>query len=298
MELRQLRYFLALARTLNFTHAAAASHIAQPPFSRQIRALEQELGAPLVNRRSRPLALTPAGELVQQRALEILARVDRIGRDARLLAKTGRRPFRIGLETIMLYGRFAELMRELKGANPQFHIDVVEMPAERQFLALKEGEIDIGFSRTQVTDPDISQVSLRQEPLFAALSALHPLATGAPAPLSLKDLGEQTLILFPAGARAGQPSSLHALFAERGFRPKEIIDAGDLQVALGLVAADYGVCVVPEAAQRMRGSDVCYRLLDEPGWTSPIVMSWLRNEQSQLVSSIQASLEKLSTAAG
>jgi DNA-binding transcriptional LysR family regulator len=182
MELRQLRYFLALARTLNFTHAAAESHIAQPPFSRQIRALEEELGVPLVNRRSRQLTLTPAGELMQQRASEILTRIDRVGHDARLLATMVRRSFRIGLQTIILYGRFPELLRELRGANPHLHIDVVEMHAERQFIALKEGRIDVGFGRTRVMDADIAQVNLRQGPLFAALSARHPLAdlgTGA-----------------------------------------------------------------------------------------------------------------------
>jgi LysR family transcriptional regulator, benzoate and cis,cis-muconate-responsive activator of ben and cat genes len=297
MELRQLRYFLALARTLNFTHAAAESHIAQPPFSRQIRALEEELGTPLVIRRSRQLALTPAGELVQQRASEILGRVERIAQDARLLGETGRRQaFRMGLETTILYGRFPELMRELRDANPHLHIDVVEIPDERQVLALKEGRIDVGFGRTRIADPDIAQSNLRQEPLFAALSAHHPLADGAPAPLSLSDLAEQTFILFPAGAPTGHRSSLHALFTERGFRPKEIIEASELQVALGLVAADYGVCIVPAAVQRMRGSDVCYRLLDEPGWTSPILMSWLRGEQPLLVNSIHESLDKISQA--
>jgi LysR family transcriptional regulator, benzoate and cis,cis-muconate-responsive activator of ben and cat genes len=220
MELRQLRYFLALARTLNFTHAAAESHIAQPSFSRQIRALEEELGVPLVNRRSRQLTLTPAGELVQQRASEILTRIDRVGHDARLLATTGRRAFRIGLETIILYGRFPELVRELRGANPHLHIDVVEMHAERQFIALKEGRIDVGFGRMRVTDADIAQVNLRQEPLFAALSAHHPLADGAPAPVALRDLAEQTFIVFPAGAPTDRPSSLHALLRRTWLPPK------------------------------------------------------------------------------
>lgn len=295
MELRQLRYFLALARTLNFTHAAAESHIAQPPFSRQIRALEEELGVPLVNRRSRQLTLTPAGELVQQRASEILARIDRLGQDARRLGKTGRPPFRMGLETVILYGRFPELMRELRSANPHLQIDVVEMPAEQQSAALKEGRIEIGFGRIRVSDPEIVQVDLRQEPLFVALSAHHPLAAGAPGPLSLRDLAEQTFILFPAGVSPNRPGSLHAMFSERGFQPKEIIDAAELQVALGLVAADYGVCIVPAVAQRMRDSDVCYRLLDEPGWTSPILMSWLRGEQPPLTSSINELLRKILT---
>ncbi|WP_167338370.1 LysR family transcriptional regulator [Paraburkholderia oxyphila] len=293
MELRQLRYFLALARTLNFTHAAAESHIAQPPFSRQIRALEEELGIALVDRRSRQLTLTVAGELVQQRASEILARIDRLSQEARHLERTGQRSFRIGLETIVLYGRFPELLRELRAANPHAKIDLVEMPAGQQVVALKEGRIDIGFGHIRVSDPEISQVHLRQEPLFVAVSAHHPLAINAPEPLSLRDLADQTFIVFPTGASPEHPGSVHALFAERGFRPSEIIDVGELQVALGLVAADYGICIVPAVVQRMRGSDVCYRLLDEPGCTSPILMSWLRSEQPALMNSINELLGRI-----
>lgn len=195
----------------------------------------------------------------------------------------------------MLYGRFPKFLRELRRVNPHLHIDVVEMHANQQFIALKEGRIDVGFGRTRVTDADITQVNLRQEPLFLALSVHHPLADGAPAPVTLRDLAEQTFILFPAGTPTDHPSSLHALFAERGFRPKEIIDAGELQVALGLVAADYGICIVPAMVQRMRASDVCYRPLDEPGWSSPILMSWLRREQSPLMSSIHELLVNILT---
>ena len=80
------------------------------------------------------------------------------------------------------------------------------------------------------------------------------------------------------------------------FGPKEIIEVSELQVALGLVAADYGICIVPAVVQRMRGSDVCYRQLDEPGWTSPILMTWLRGDQPPLVSSINELLGKILTA--
>lgn len=296
MELRQFRYFLALARTLNFTHAAAESHIAQPPFSRQIRALEEELGVALVNRSSRQLTLTSAGELVQQRASEILARIDRLVQETEHLGKTGQRSFRIGLETIILYGRFPELLHELRRTNPNVQINLLEMPARQQIVALKEGRIEIGFGRIRVSDPEIVQVHLTQEPLFVALSAHHPLAAAAPGPLALRDLAEQTFIQFPAGVSPEDPGSLHALFAQREFRPREIIDAGELQVALGLVAADYGVCIVPSVVQRMRGSDVCYRLLNEPGWTSPILMNWLRGEQPPLMHSINELLGKILTA--
>jgi DNA-binding transcriptional LysR family regulator len=89
MELRQLRCFLALVRTPNFTRAAAEAHMAQPPFSREIRQLEEKLGTPRINRRSRQLTLTPAGELLRQHASEFLARLDRLAHDLRLLAQPG-----------------------------------------------------------------------------------------------------------------------------------------------------------------------------------------------------------------
>ena len=296
MELRQLRYFLALARTLNFTYAAAESHIAQPPFSRQIRKLEEELGTSLVNRQSRQLTLTPAGELVQRYASEILARVDRLAPDARLLAQTSQRAFRIGLETTILYGRLPELLRELRETNPQLRFELLEMAAAQQAAALTEGRIEIGFGRERITDPALAQILLREESFFAALPVHHRLAHDAPAPLSLRDLADETFILCPAGAATLHSSTPRGLPADGGFRPKEVIEVGDLQVALGLVAADYGICIVPAVVQRMRGTDVCYRQLDEPGWTSPILMTWLQGYQPSLVSSTNELLGKMVTA--
>jgi LysR family transcriptional regulator, benzoate and cis,cis-muconate-responsive activator of ben and cat genes len=296
MELRQLRYFLALARTLNFTYAAAESHIAQPPFSRQIKKLEEELGTSLVNRRSRQLTLTPAGELVRRHASEILARVDRLAPDARLLARTSQRAFRIGLETTILYSRLPELLRKLREANPHLQIELLEMAPEQQAAALTEGRIEIAFGRARISDPALAQVLLREESFFAALPVHHPLARAAPAPLSLRDLADETFILCPVGALTHQPSTPRGLLADGEFRPKEIIEVGDLQVALGLVAADYGICIVPAVVQRMRSSDVCYRQLDEPGWRSPILMTWLQGYQPPLLSSINELLGKMLTA--
>jgi LysR family transcriptional regulator, benzoate and cis,cis-muconate-responsive activator of ben and cat genes len=297
MELRQLRYFLALARTLNFTRAATESHIAQPPLSRQIKHLEEELGVPLIDRRSRQLALTPAGELVQRHALEILARIDRLVHDARALSETGRQTVRIGMETMILYGRFPELWRELRSSDPHLRIEVLEMPLDRQAAALKQGQIDIGCGRSRISDPALAQMIVREEPLFVALPVRHPLAAAAPASLRLRDLAEESVIVFLAGAQPDLPSAFHADFAEKDFRPKEVIEVGELQVALGLVAADGGICIVPAVVQRMRGRDVCYRQLDEPGWSSPVLMTWLRSNRPPMVSTIKELLDKIYTAA-
>jgi LysR family transcriptional regulator, benzoate and cis,cis-muconate-responsive activator of ben and cat genes len=293
MEFRQLRYFLSLARTLNFTRAAEELHIAQPPLSRQISQLEGELGTLLIDREARPLRLTPAGELFRERASEILARIDRMLQDTRVLGHTGQLTFRIGLEASMLYGRIPVLLRQLRSANPHRRIDLVEMAHDRQIAALKEGQIEIGFGRVRVSDPALVQVLVREEPLFVALPASHTLAAKAPAPLCLEDLADQTFILFPAGTPRHLPSPLQALFKESGFRPKEVIEAGELQVALGLVAADCGVCVVPSLVQRMRGSDVSYRQLDEPGAVSPVIITRVQGEEPDIVRSVSELLSNI-----
>lgn len=292
MELRQLRYFLSLANTLNFTRAAAEVNIAQPPFSRQIRQLEAEIGTPLIDREAKPLTLTPAGELFCERAVEILGRVDLLRKDAQTLGRTGQQPVRIGVETTVLYSRFPELLRELREANPGLRIDLVELVPDGLIGNLREGKIDIGFGRMRVAEPDVAQMLVREEPLFVALPVRHSLAEAAPAPLQLRDLLEQTLILYPAGEPPHLPSSLHALFTTRGLRPKDVIEASELQVALGLVAADYGICIVPAVVQRMR-SDVCYRQLDEPGLTSPFLISWRKDDRPELVSSINELLGRI-----
>ena len=292
MELRQLRYFLAFARTLNFTRAAAEVNIAQPPFSRQLRQLETEIGTPLIDRQARPPALTPAGELFRQRAEEILARVELLARDTLSLGKTGQPPVRIGVETTVLYSRFPELLRELRAANPRLHIDLLELAPDGLIASLREGRIDIAFGRMRVVEPDVAQMLVREESLFVALPIGHALAGAAPAPLQLQDLLEQTFIQYPAGEPPHLPSSLQALFATRGFRPKDVIEASELQVALGLVAAEYGICIVPAVVQRMR-SDVCYRQLGEPGLTSPFLISWRKDGRPELVTSIIGLLGKI-----
>lgn len=282
MELRQLRYFLALARTLNFTRAAEEVHIAQPPLSRQIAQLEEELGVALVDRDARPLRLTPAGELFRDHAGEVLGRIERMAADTRRLGQTGQRTFRMGMEAYTLYGRFPALIRQIRAANRQLHIEVREMPASAQAAALKSGEIDVGISHHHGSDPAIEQVVVREDPLTVALPAGHPLARDAPSPISLDQLVEETFILLPPR----RARSVRAFLAERGFEPKAVIEAGELPVALGLVAADSGVCIVPATAGRMRADDVCYRPLAEPGATSPMILSYAREHPSPLATMV------------
>lgn len=286
MELRQLRYFLALARTQNFTRAAAEMHIAQPPLSRQIAQLEEELGTPLVDREARPLRLTPAGELFRDSAAEVLGRIERMTADTRRVGQSGQRTFRMGVEAFAVYGRFPEFIRRLRAATPQLRVEVREIPARDQPAALKAGEIDIGVAHLKVSDPALEQVILREEPLAVALPAGHRLAKDAPAPISLQELAEETFILFSSATAAKTAHPIYRFLAQQAFEPKDVIETGELQVALGLVAADSGVCIVPAVVQRMRTDDVCYRTFAEAGATSPTILTYSREHAPALLPTV------------
>jgi DNA-binding transcriptional LysR family regulator len=293
MELRQLRYFLALARTQNFTRAAAEMHIAQPPLSRQISQLEEELGTLLVDREARPLRLTLAGELFRDSAEEVLGRIDRMKADARRLGQSGQRTFRMGVEAFAVYGRFPQFIRRLRAASPQLRIEIRELAARSQPAAIKAGEIDAGVAHLRVSDPALEQVVVREEPLAVALPAGHRLAKAAPAPIALQELADETFIQFSSLAAAKAAHPTYRFLAEQAFQPKDVIETSALQVALGLVAADSGVCIVPAIVQRMRTDDVCYRTLAEPGARSPTILTYSREHTPALIPTV---LELIATA--
>ncbi len=294
MELRQLRYFQALARTLSFTRAAAAVRVAQPPFSRQITQLEAELSTVLIDRTARPMRLTPAGEFFRDNAQEILTRLENLKSDTRAIGQNRLRTLRFSVEPSVLYGRFSELIRQLRASNPRLQIRVAEMTADLAIERVRTDEADIAITRLKVRDPDLEQVVLREEPLMVALPLNHQLAKAAPAPILFSELREETFILFPTDPAAPFRRVLEGLFVQQNFDPKETVDTSEMQAALGLVAADCGVSVVPAAVQRMRSDDVKYRALGEPGAVSPIIMTYSRSRETDVVRAVRKLLAKIS----
>jgi LysR family transcriptional regulator, benzoate and cis,cis-muconate-responsive activator of ben and cat genes len=295
MELRQLRYFLALARTLNFTRAAEAVRVAQPPFSRQISQLEAELSTVLIDRTARPMRLTPAGGGVfRDNAEEILSRLENMKSDTRAIGQNRLRTLRFSVEPSALYGRFSELIRQLRTSNPRLQIRVVEMASDLAIEKVKADDADIAITRLKVRDHDLEQIVLREEPFMVALPLNHQLAKAVPAPVLLSELREETFILFPTDPVAPFRRVLESLFVQQNFDPKETLYTSEMQAALGLVAADCGVSVVPAAVQRMRGDDVRYRALGEPGAVSPIIMTYSRSRETDVVRMVRKLLAKIS----
>ncbi|KFF49578.1 transcriptional regulator [Gammaproteobacteria bacterium MFB021] len=269
MELRQLRYFCAVAEELNLTRAAQRLHMAQPPLSRQIKQLETELGAPLFTRRARGLTLTHEGKFFLEHALQILEKVDTTVTATRRMARRGHQVFGIGMVGSLLFGQLPQLIRRLRQTD-DIELLLLELTTVSQVQALKAGRIDIGFGRLRVDDPDVVQEILFEEPIVAALPAAHPLAGTRP---TLAQLAAYPLVIYPAAPRPSYADAVLSLFRLRGLKVQVIQETNELQTALGLVASELGFSLVPEQVMRMQRREVTYARLAEANITSPIICS-------------------------
>ena len=279
MELRHLRYFVAVARERNFTRAAEFLRIAQPPLSRQIQQLEEELEVTLIERGSRPVRLTDAGRLVFEQAMQVLEHVEEMKAMTRRLRGAEQPRIAIGFVASTLYGYLPEVIRRYRAARPGVEITLLELTTLEQILALKEGRIDIGYGRIPFSDPAVERRLLRNEKLIASLPVAHRLCA-RPGPLRLTDLAEEALVVYPKAPRPSYADQVLALFRDRGLRPAMVYEVRELQTALGLVAAETGICLVPASVERLRRDNVAYRPLDEPEAVSPIIMSTRKGDKS------------------
>lgn len=271
MDLRQLRYFVMVASERNFNRAADRLHIAQPPLSRSIQQLEAELGITLLDRSARPIALTPMGQLFYDQALQLLRRVEDMRTMMAAAAKIEKRRFAIGFVPSALYEHLPALIRELRGEMPNVELTLVEGITLDQIGALKDGRIDVGFGRLRFDDPAIRRTVLRLEPLMAAVPLRSQWGRDG-GRVSLADLARERLLVYPSSPRPSYADQVLSLFQDHGLEPKAVYEARELQVAIGLVAAEEGIAIVPESVRRARSDDVRYLELAEPV-SSPIIMS-------------------------
>lgn len=269
MELRHLRYFQALARTLNFTRAAEQLHIAQPPLSRQIQQLEEMLGVALLER-GRPLRLTEAGRFFHEQSATLLDQLESICDSTRRIGQGQRQWFGIGFVPSALYGVLPEPDPPPARRPGAWSLGLLEMTTLQQVEALKSGRIDIGFGRIRIDDPAIRQSVLSEEPLVAALPAGHPLLGQ---PLSLERLSREPFVLYPGQPRPSYADHVLALFATHGLSLRVTQWANEMQTAIGLVAAGLGATLVPASVQLQHRDDVAYQALADASLTSPIIVS-------------------------
>lgn len=290
IEIRHLRYFLAVAQELNFSKAAEKLNMAQPPLSRQIQQLEAELGVTLFNRESRPLSLTRGGSLFREQALGVMQRVDEMRGTMKRFAASERPRFVIGFVPSVIYARLPRVIRGFREIAPEVELSLIEMMSLEQIAALKEGRIDVGFGRVRFDDPALRREALREERLIVALPLGHRLA--GELPVSLTALADEALVIYPREPRPSYADQVLTLFRDRGLEPAQIHEVRELQTAIGLVASAAGVCIVPASVRLLERGDVVYRDLAETA-TSPIILSHRRDDPSQYLVTLRKVVEQV-----
>ncbi|QCP09206.1 LysR family transcriptional regulator [Pseudoduganella umbonata] len=279
MELRHLRYFVAVADEKNFTRAAERLNIAQPPLSRQIQQLEEELGVVLIEKGSRPLRLTEAGQFFHAHAQELLDKAQDLKAMTRRVGKIERK-LSIGFVASTLYGLLPEIVRRFRDRYQAVDISFHELTTVEQLKALKDDTIDVGFGRLKGEDAAIRRIVLREEPLIVALPVGHRL-TRVPGALKMSELMDDPLIVYPKTPRPSFADQVLATFRERMLVPRQVIEVRELQIAIGLVGAGQGIAIVPDSLQGMIRTDVVYKPLDDRQAISPIIFSARAMDRSQ-----------------
>lgn len=299
MELRHLRYFEALASTLNFTRAAERLHIAQPPLSRQIQQLEDELGVALIDRSTRPLMLTRAGAFFFEQSTQILARVEEVTRATRRLGSGRRRWIGVGFVPSMLYGVLPTSVRQFMDGHPDIDVVLSELTSLQQSEALLSGRIDVGFGRVTIETPGLLNTLIQEEPLVAVLPSGHALAgDDAQTPVTLQALAQEVVILYPAQPRPSFADQILAQFRIRGCPVARTFETNGLQTAIGLVAAGLGVSLVPASVRKLRRDDIVYRDIPDAGATSPVLMTTRANDVSPDLAELCAVVREAMSARG
>lgn len=281
MELRQLKYFVAVAEERSFGRAAKRLHMSQPPLSTQIKGLEEEIGAKLLDRSTRRVDLTDSGRTFLLRAREILSAVEEAGAEARGAGLGLRGQLKIGFvssATLSLLPPALRLFRERFGG---VELDLRELASVEQLEALYEGEIRVGLVRLPLRAPEIRLESVLAEPLLVALPVGHPLEDLASIPL--EEVAELPLIFFQRRLEPGSHEQIVELLGRVGALPKVAQYSVHLQTVIGLVASGIGIAILAESARRMNREGVVYRPLDTPDATSWLGLAWLERDKSALV---------------
>jgi len=280
MELRHLRYFIAVAEALHFRRAAEHLSIAQPALSQQIQQLERELGVRLLERTQRRVSLTDAGAVFLERARLTLQEANEAVRLARLAGRGEIGHLGVGAVTSALYGVFPEVVRVFRQRHREVHLTLHELPGNEQTRALRDGRIQVSFLRPPVDETDIEVRTITREPWVVALPKAHRLARRRRVPL--KVLAGEAFVSFPRDLAPVLYDQLISMCQRAGFSP-DIVQEAQMQTIVSLVAAGIGVALVPATLQNLSRRGLVYRPLAGTVAKLQLAVAWRRDNRSPLL---------------
>ncbi|MEL6128459.1 MAG: LysR family transcriptional regulator [Cyanobacteria bacterium J06627_3] len=282
VELRHLRYFVAVAQALHFGRAAEHVGITQPVLSDQIRRLEDLLGVQLLYRTKRVVKLTEPGRIFLADALQVLGQTDAAIATVRRAAQGKFGKLAIGYTGPALYTVLPEIVRMFRDRNPQVELTLHENCTPQQEAALQTNAIQVGFLHPPIDAP-VNLKTVLQETMVVALPEHHPLLNQSH--LSVKDLANESFILFPRTVGPYLYSQILSLCTQAGFNPTVVQEVTPQPTMIGLVAAGIGVAFVSASMQNISRPGVVYRQLQEETPSLQLAMAWKDEQKSPVLQS-------------
>lgn len=256
MDIRQLRYFLAVAEEENIGRAAKRLFISQPPLTRQIQQLEEELNVQLFERTSKGVQLTPAGHLFLSETRNILSLMDRARERTQSAGKGELGRLDVAMFGSAIFKIIPEILQEFKHSYPEVDVVLHSMEKGEQIEALRQKRISVGFNRLLLPLPDIASKHIVHEKLMLAVNAKHPLAFRNSVQIS--DLKDEPIVAYPHGKRPNFVDHTARLFQDAGIAIKITQTVNDTVTAVALASGGFGMCIVPNSATVLSLPNVVY----------------------------------------
>ncbi len=272
IELRHMRYFVALAEELNFGRAAQRLNMAQPPLSQQIKQLETWLKARLCDRTSRGVVLTPAGHAFLGHARRVLREIEFGVQMTREIESGMRGQLRMAAVYSAMYSVMPGLVRMLHRRLPNVVLSLREMTVNDQMVALQNGDIEVGVVRMPLPDSSVKTRVLVEERLVTAMPFDHPLASKDQ--VRLEELLGQPLLLAGVGLHRNYQFMVLKIFTDRGLVPDIAQETPDMHSMIGLISAGLGIGIIPESLQQVKLENVVYRQIADDLPRTSLALAW------------------------
>jgi DNA-binding transcriptional LysR family regulator len=260
IDLRQFRYFLAVAETLNVGRAAERLHISQPPLSRQIRQLEEQLGVDLFARSKAGVTLTEAGLAFVPQVRRTLAQAEKAVLSARSAGRQKGGNFVVGYTTVFDRSVFPDVSGALRRRFPEWRLINKGKHSINLIRDIKNGDMDAAFIGLHTNVENLTVIKIREEPFVVALPASHPLAKKRK--IGFADLRSESLFWFERRLNPGFYDYCEAFFEKIGFKPEVIPEPQDHHILLGLIAERHGIALIAASMQNVKRKGVVFRPLN------------------------------------